>query len=150
VQRKTRMDGAGGPQDLRARGATHIDLLVVDGHDGLLAAVKELFSATPHQRCLVHKQRNVLNAIPRRERGEVQAELSGIWSQPTKQEAVVQLAAFKAKYSTRMLLKVCSVMYGSGLIRSTCSRRRPVAWQSSGQRSRISACTKSLCDAAEG
>jgi transposase-like protein len=87
--------------DLRARGATHIDLLVTDGHDGLLAAVKELFSATPHQRCLVHKQRNVLNAIPRRERGEVQAELSGIWSQPTKQEAVVQLAAFKAKYSKR-------------------------------------------------
>jgi hypothetical protein len=53
-------------------------------------------------------------------------------------------------FRARMLLKVCSVMYGSGLSRSTCSRRRPVAWQSSGQRSRISACTKSLCDAAEG
>jgi putative transposase len=63
--------------------------------------VKQLFSATPRQRCLVHKQRNVLNAIPRRERGEVQAELVGIWDQPTKQEAVAQLAAFKAKYSKR-------------------------------------------------
>ena len=39
-----------------------------------------------------HKRRNVLNAIPRRERGEVQAELDGIWSQPTKPEAVAQLA----------------------------------------------------------
>ena len=48
-----------------------------------------------------HKRRNVLNAIPRRERGEVQEELDGIWSQPTKQEAVTQLAAFKAKYSKR-------------------------------------------------
>ena len=88
-------------QDLRTRGATQIDLIVTDGHDGLLAAVQTLFSATPRQRCLVHKQRNVLNAIPRRERGAVQAELVGIWEQPTKQEAVVQLAAFKAKYSKR-------------------------------------------------
>src|SRR6266446_3250656 len=88
-------------QDLRRRGATAIDLIVTDGHDGLLAAVSQLFSATPRQRCLVHKQRNVLNAIPRRERGAVQAELVGIWEQPTKQEAVAQLAAFKAKYGKR-------------------------------------------------
>jgi putative transposase len=88
-------------QDLRTRGATHIDLIVTDGHEGLLAAVKALFSATPRQRCLLHKQRNVLNAIPRRERGDVQAELAGIWDQPSKGEALAQLAAFKAKYSKR-------------------------------------------------
>jgi transposase-like protein len=88
-------------QDLRTRGATHIDLIVTDGHDGLLAAVSDLFTSTPRQRCLVHKQRNVLSAIPRRERGEVQAELVGIWEQPTQEEAMTQLAAFKAKYSKR-------------------------------------------------
>jgi len=87
--------------DLRSRGATHIDLVVTDGHDGLLAALSEQFTATPRQRCLVHKQRNVLNAIPRRERGDVQAELVGIWQQPTKEEALTQLAAFKAKYTVR-------------------------------------------------
>ena len=43
--------------DLRRRGAIQIDLIVTDGHNGLLAAVKELFTATPRQRCLVHKQR---------------------------------------------------------------------------------------------
>src|SRR6266566_5267829 len=48
-------------QDLRRRGANQIDLIVTDGHDGLLAAVGELFAATPRQRCLVHKQRNVLS-----------------------------------------------------------------------------------------
>src|SRR5260221_5953797 len=37
-------------QDLRRRGATHIDLIVTDGHDGRLSAVSELFSATPRQR----------------------------------------------------------------------------------------------------
>jgi putative transposase len=88
-------------QDLRSRGATHVDLLVTDGHEGLLAAASDLFAATPRQRCLVHKQRNVLTAIPRRERGGIQAELVGIWDQPTKQEALTQLAAFKAKYSKR-------------------------------------------------
>jgi hypothetical protein len=79
--------------DLRARGATQLDLIVTDGHEGVLAAVKELFPTTPRQRCLVHKQRNVLNAIPRRERGDVQAELVGIWKQPTKPEALIELAA---------------------------------------------------------
>src|SRR5205823_6353924 len=88
-------------QDLRSRGATQVDLIVTDGHDGLLSAISELFAATPRQRCLVHKQRNVLNAIPRRERGDVQAELVGIWEQPTKPEALTQLAAFKAKYAQR-------------------------------------------------
>src|SRR5207253_7210926 len=87
--------------DLRTRGATQIDLIVTDGHDGLLAAVSELFATTPRQRCLVHKQRNVLSAIPRRERGDVQVELVGIWSQPSKQEALTHLAAFKAKYAVR-------------------------------------------------
>src|SRR5258708_6621503 len=88
-------------QDVRTRGATQIDLIVTDGHDGLLGAAAELFSATPRQRCLVHKQRNVLAAIPRRERGEVQAELVGIWEQPTKPEPLIQFAAFKATHPQR-------------------------------------------------
>jgi putative transposase len=41
------------------------------------------------------------SAIPRRERGEVQAELVGIWEQATKQEALTQLAALKGKYTVR-------------------------------------------------
>jgi putative transposase len=85
-------------EDLRTRGATQIDLIVTDGHEGLLAAVKALFSATPRQRCLLHKQRNVLNAVPRRVRQDVETELLGIWAQPTKEGALTQLAAFKAKY----------------------------------------------------
>jgi putative transposase len=55
-------------QDRRARGATSMELIVTDGHDGLRAEVRELFSATPRQRCLLHKPRNVLNAVPRRVR----------------------------------------------------------------------------------
>jgi len=78
-----------------------IDLIVTDGHDGLLAAVTALIPATPRQRCLVHKQRNVMNAIPKRESQEVVTELTGIWKQETKAEALLNLAAFKAKYRLR-------------------------------------------------
>lgn len=88
-------------QDLRSRGATTMDLIVTDGHDGLIAAVDALFTATLRQRCLVHKQRNVLNAIPHRERKEVASELNGIWKQEKREDAQVNLAAFKAKYQKR-------------------------------------------------
>lgn len=88
-------------QDLRTRGVSEIDLIVTDGHDGLLAAVSALFPATLRQRCLVHKQRNVMNAIPKREQQEVTAELTGIWKQETREQALLNLAAFKAKYQKR-------------------------------------------------
>jgi len=88
-------------QDLRNRGATQLDLIVTDGHEGLLAAVSALFTATPRQRCLVHKQRNVLNAIPHRERQEVATELGAIWKQEKQEDALLNLNAFKAKYQKR-------------------------------------------------
>ena len=51
-------------QELRTRGVSQIDLIVTDGHEGLLAAVADLFPTTLRQRCLVHKQRNIMSAIP--------------------------------------------------------------------------------------
>jgi putative transposase len=88
-------------QDIRQRGAIQIDLIVTDGHEGILSAVAALFGATPRQRCVVHKQRNVMNAIAHRERKEVSAELSGIFKQEQKEGALLNLAAFKAKYQKR-------------------------------------------------
>ena len=61
-------------QDLRSRGVSAVDLLVTDGHEGLRASVTSLFPATPSPRCLVHKQRNVMSAIPKREQQEVATE----------------------------------------------------------------------------
>jgi putative transposase len=88
-------------QDLRTRGVTEVDLIVTDGHDGLLAAVAALFPTTLRQRCLVHKQRNIMNAIPKREHQEVTTELTGIWKQEKQEDALLNLAAFKAKYQKR-------------------------------------------------
>jgi transposase-like protein len=75
-------------QDLRTRGATEVDLIGTSGHDGLFATVSSLFTATLRQGCLVHKQRNVLNAIAHRERKEVAAELAEIWKQEKKEDAL--------------------------------------------------------------
>ncbi len=80
-------------QDLRTRGVSQIDLMVTDGHDGLLAAVAALFPATLRQRCLVHKQRNVMSAVPKREQQEVATDLVGIWKQENKEKALLNLAA---------------------------------------------------------
>lgn len=88
-------------QDLRRRGATQVDLIVTDGHEGLLAAVGALFAATPRQRCVVHKQRNVINAITHRERKEISTELAAIFKQEKKEDALLHLTAFKAKYQKR-------------------------------------------------
>jgi putative transposase len=97
-------------QDVRGRGATHMDLMVTDGHDGLLAAVGALFATTPRQRCVVHKERNVLSAIRKRERSAVTAELTGVWKSETKEEALLQLAAFKGQYQKRYPEAVRSLM----------------------------------------
>ena len=55
---------------------------------------------------MVHKQRNVLNAIPHRERKEVSAELAGIFKQEKKEDALLNLTAFKAKYQKRSAVSV--------------------------------------------
>jgi len=53
-------------QELRSRGVNQIDLIVTDGHDGLLAAVADLFPSTLRQRCW---DMTTLNAFPRSEDG---------------------------------------------------------------------------------
>ena len=42
-----------------------------------------------------------MNAIPKREYQEVVTDLTGIWKQEKKEEALLNLAAFKAKYQKR-------------------------------------------------
>jgi len=63
--------------DLRTRGVKEGDLMVTDGHDGLLAALSDLFPSTLRQRCVVHKQRTIMNAIPYREHKQIAGELAG-------------------------------------------------------------------------
>jgi transposase-like protein len=86
-------------EDLRTRGVQQVKVFLTDGNEGVLAALAQIFPATPRQRCLLHIQRSVTSAIAKGERGKIWAEISGIWQQPTKEGALTQLAAFKARYA---------------------------------------------------
>ncbi len=52
-------------RDCRRRGMTDPELVVGDGAMGLWRALAEVFPQTRHQRCWVHKIRNVVNALPK-------------------------------------------------------------------------------------
>lgn len=82
--------------DLRTRGVQQIDLVVTNGHDDLLATLSVPCATTPRQRCLVHIPRTVMRSIPTSEQQEVQTDVIGIWTQETKAEALLTLAAFQA------------------------------------------------------
>lgn len=52
-------------RDCRRRGMRDTELVVGDGAMGLWRALAEVFPAARHQRCWVHKSRNVTNALPK-------------------------------------------------------------------------------------
>lgn len=84
--------------DLRQRGLSRAEVIVTDGHSGLIRAVSEVYSASRRQRCTLHKTRNVINAFPTRLRRQVSGELTSVWEQPDLSSAQAVLAAFKARY----------------------------------------------------
>lgn len=84
--------------EVRDRGVEKVDVIVSDGHKGLTSACDKLFTATPRQRCLVHKERDLMPAFPIRVHPQIRTELEAIWSQPDKAQAREYLAAFRARY----------------------------------------------------
>lgn len=52
-------------RDCRRRGMHDPELVVGDGARGLWRALAEVFPQARHQRCWVHKTRNVINALPK-------------------------------------------------------------------------------------
>ncbi len=54
-------------------------LVVLDGSKALRAAVDAIFGPVPVQRCIRHKERNVLEHLPERDRPVVKARLRRAW-----------------------------------------------------------------------
>jgi putative transposase len=63
-------------------------LVVLDGSKALRAAVDEVFGPVPVQRCIRHKERNVLDHLPERDRPAVKARLRKAWSSENHQLAL--------------------------------------------------------------
>ncbi len=67
-------------------------LFVIDGSKGLRKAIRQVFgNDVPVQRCTQHKQRNVLDHLPERDRQAVKARLRRAWQETDHDRALEQL-----------------------------------------------------------
>lgn len=63
------------------------ELAVGDGALGFWVALDEIYPATRHQRCWVHKTANVLNAMAKSAQPKAKGALHEIWMAPTREDA---------------------------------------------------------------
>jgi transposase-like protein len=72
-------------------------LFVIDGSKALRKAVRSVFGDVPVQRCLWHKERNVLGHIAERDRPPIKARLRRAWRETDFARALEQLQALAAE-----------------------------------------------------
>jgi putative transposase len=69
-------------------------LFIIDGSKGLRKAIRQVFgNDVPVQRCVQHKERNVLDHLPERDREAVKARLRRAWAETEHDRALEQLGA---------------------------------------------------------
>jgi putative transposase len=68
-------------QSLYRRGleGKHLELIVTDGCAGLAAALQTVYPRVLHQRCWVHKMRNILEKVRKRDYDQVKADAQAIY-----------------------------------------------------------------------
>jgi putative transposase len=83
--------------DLYTRGLTghHLLLIVTDGCPGLQAALETVYPRVKHQRCWVHKMRNILEKVRQRDYPGVKVEAQAIYAAPSLAEARQAFQAFR-------------------------------------------------------
>jgi len=81
-------------QDLVERGLRQPLLVVSDGNPGLIRAVKETWPTVARQRCIVHRVRNVLARVPKKDHARVRKSLNRIFYAPCLEEALEAARAF--------------------------------------------------------
>jgi putative transposase len=81
--------------DLKARGLSIApEVAVGDGALGFWKALDEMFPATRHQRCWLHKTLNVLDKFPKSVQPNAHKDLREIWLAPDRATAETAIAAF--------------------------------------------------------
>jgi len=84
-------------KSLKERGVKTVGLTISDAHKGLVRAQEEEFPGTPHQRCMVHWERNILSKVPAKERKELSKYIKQVYASPHRKMAfdIAQLIATK-------------------------------------------------------
>lgn len=88
-------------RSLKERGLETVWLCVSDAHLGLRAAVKKSFLGCSWQRCKVHFMKNIVAHVSRKEKASFAKKLKSIWTQPTREAALMTARAFIEEYGTR-------------------------------------------------
>jgi transposase-like protein len=84
--------------DLVKRGLQRPAFLIVDGAQGLEAAIAAVWDGVPVQRCTVHKHRNLLAHAPERLHEEITADYNDMIYAATWQEIAARRTAFLRKW----------------------------------------------------
>lgn len=74
-------------RQLKARGMNEPALAIGDGALGFWAAASEMWRWTKQQRCWLHKMRNILDKLPKRERDEAAQRVRAIYLAQNRAEA---------------------------------------------------------------
>ncbi|MFE4924296.1 IS256 family transposase [Streptomyces sp. NPDC056661] len=88
-------------RDRRRRGMRALMLVVGDGAMGLWRALAEVFPAARHQRCWVHKTRNVMNALPKSAQPGAKKALQEICNAEDRAHAEKAVTAFEKTYGAK-------------------------------------------------
>jgi transposase-like protein len=73
-------------------------LFVIDGAKALRKATRAVFGNAPVQRCIRHKERNVLEHLPERDRPAVKRRLRAAWAEPDHARALERLRALAGEF----------------------------------------------------
>jgi len=89
-------------QDLYRRGlqGRHLLLVVTDGCAGLAAALQTVYPRVPHQRCWVHKMRNILEKVRKRDYDAVKAGAQAIYLAEDRRAAQAAARVFCRQWRT--------------------------------------------------
>jgi putative transposase len=87
-------------QDLYRRGLVgdKLLLIVTDGCPGLAAALQTVYPRVPHQRCWVHKMRNILDKVRKRDYESVKSEAQAIYRAEDRREAEAAFRLFQTHW----------------------------------------------------
>ncbi|RXI96747.1 IS256 family transposase [Anaerobacillus alkaliphilus] len=87
--------------DLYTRGLREVLLGVFDGLSGLEEAFLAVYPKADVQRCVVHKVRNTLNQVRKKDQVDISEGLKLIYKSPTREIAQIQFEKFKEEWSKK-------------------------------------------------
>jgi putative transposase len=89
--------GDADPGGISAQGK-NLQLILTDGCAGLAAAIQTVYPRVLHQRCWVHKMRNILEHVRKRDYDEVKRAAQAIYRADHRRQAEAAFRAFRQRW----------------------------------------------------